>query len=163
MLLTVWRYGEAGTAATDDARPLAPQGRSDISAGATDYAEYIKAAGCPSVTSIWFIPTRRTEETAALLSSELAPMQIRVDEVLASGAVPEDFRQFHGGTDEHILLVSRQPFVSRAIGPWAGDLTLPPLAPGGYSILDALCLEQGGAGVLRRCPDPQKERLGRYA
>ena len=163
MLLTLWRHGEAGIAGTDDARPLTPQGRSDIYAGATDYAEWINTAGCPPVASIWFSPTRRTEETAALLFAELAPTRMRVDEALAPGAIPEDFREFDGGEDEHIVFVSHQPFVSSAIALWADDPSLPPLAPGGYSALDVLCLERGGASVLSHCPDPQQERPDRYA
>ena len=163
MLLTVWRHGEAGVAATDEARPLTPRGRSDITAGAKGYAEWIKLAGCPPVASIWFSPTRRTEETAALLFAELAPTRIGVDEALAPGAIPEDFREFDGGEDEHIVFVSHQPFVSRAIALWANDPSLPPLAPGGYSALDVLCLERGGASVLSHCPDPQQEQPGRYA
>ena len=162
MLLTIWRHGEAGVAATDDARPLTSRGRSDITAGATSYVEWMKLAGCPPVASIWFSPARRTEETAALLSAELAPTRIGADEALAPGAIPEDFREFDGGEDEHILFVSHQPFVSRAIALWADDPTLPLLAPGGYSILDALCFEQGGATVLSHRPDPQKEQPGRY-
>ena len=98
-----------------------------------------------------------------MLSAELAPTQMRVDEALAPGAMPEDFRDFDRGADEHILLVSHQPFVSRAIALWADDPNLPLLAPGGYSILDALSLEQGGATVLSHRPDPQKEQPGRYA
>ena len=163
MLLTVWRHGEAGVAATDEARPLTPLGRSDITAGAKGYAEWMKLTSCPPVASIWSSPTRRTEETAALLSAELAPTRVGVYEALAPGAIPEDFREFDGGDDEHILFVSHQPFVSRAIALWADDPTLPLLAPGGYSVLDVLCLERGGATVLSHCLDPQQEQPDRYA
>ena len=103
MLLTVWRHGEAGVAAADDARPLTPRGRSDITAGAKGYAEWITLAGCPPVASIWFSPTRRTEETAGLLFAELAPTRVGVDEALAPGAIPEDFREFDGGDAFHIF------------------------------------------------------------
>jgi phosphohistidine phosphatase len=163
VLLTVWRHGEAGIAATDDARPLTPRGRIDITAGAAGYAEWLKCVDCPPVASIWFSPTRRTEETAALLSAELAPTRIGVDEPLAPGAIPEDFHEFDGGEDKHIGFVSHQPFVSRAVALWADDSTLPLLAPGGYSLLDVLCLERGGASVLSHCPDPQQEQPDRYA
>ena len=97
-----------------------------------------------------------------MLSAELAPTRIAVDEALAPGAIPEAFREFDGGDDEHILFVSHQPFVSRAIGLWADDPMLPLLAPGGYSVLDVLCLERGGASVLSHCPDPQQEQADRY-
>ena len=163
MLLTVWRHGEAGVAATDDARPLTPRGLSDITAGAKGYAEWMKLGGCPPVASIWFSPTRRTKETAASLSAELAPTRVGVDEALAPGAIPEDFREFDGGEDEHILFVSHQPFVSRAVALWADDPTLRLLAPGGCSVLDVLCLERGGARVLSHCPDSQQEQPDRYA
>ena len=163
MLLTVWRHGEAGVAATDEARPITPHGRSDITAGAKGYAEWMKLTGCPPVVSIWFSPARRTEETAALLSAELTPTRIAVNEALAPGAIPEDFCEFDCGDDEHIVFVSHQPFVSRAIALWADDPVLPLLAPGGYSVLDVLCLERGGASVLSHCPDPQQERPDRYA
>jgi phosphohistidine phosphatase len=163
VLLTVWRHGEAGIAATDDARPLTPRGRSDITAGAAGYAEWLRRVGCPPVASIWFSPTRRTKETAALLSTELAPTRIGVDEALAPGAIPEDFHEFDGGEDKHIVFVSHQPFVSSAIALWADDPTLLLLAPGGYSALDVLCLERGGASVLSHCPDPQQEQPDRYA
>ena len=98
-----------------------------------------------------------------MLSAELAPTRIAVDEALAPGAIPEAFREFDGGDDEHIVFVSHQPFVSSAIALWADDATLPLLAPGGYSILDVLCLERGGASVLSHCPDPQQKQPDRYA
>ena len=163
MLLTVWRHGEAGVAATDGKRPLTPRGRSDITAGAASYAEWMKRAGCPPVASIWFSPTRRTRETAALLSAELVPTRMGVDEALAPGAIPEDFHGFDGAEDEHVLFVSHQPFVSRAVALWAYDPTLPLLALGGYSIIHVLCLERGGASVLSHCPDPKQEQPDRYA
>ena len=98
-----------------------------------------------------------------MLSAELAPTRVGVDEALAPGAIPEDFREFDGGDDKHILFVSHQPFVSSAIALWADDPTLPLLAPGGYFVLDVLCLERGGATVLSHCPDPEQEQPDRYA
>lgn len=97
-----------------------------------------------------------------LLSAELALTRVGVNEALAPGAIPEDFREFDGGDDEHILFVSHQPFVSGAIAQWADDSTLPLLAPSGYSVLDVLCLQRGGATVLSHCPDPQQELRDRY-
>ena len=163
MLLTVWRHGETLVAGTDNERPLTPRGRGDIIAGAAGYGEWMKLAGCPPVASIWSSSTRRTEETAASLSAELATTRAGVDEALAPGAIPEDFPEFDGGEDERILFVSQQPFVSKAIALWVDDPTLPLLAPGGHSIFDVLCLEQGGVSALSHCPDPQKQQPDRYA
>ena len=97
-----------------------------------------------------------------MLSAELTPTRIAVNEALGPGAIPEDFCEFDCGDDEHIVFVSHQPFVSRAIALWADDPVLPLLAPGGYSVLDVLCLERGGASVLSHCPDPQQEQADRY-
>ena len=98
-----------------------------------------------------------------MLFAELAPTRVGVDEALAPGAKPEDFREFDGGDGDHIVFVSHQPFVSSAIALWVDDTTLPLLELGGYSILDVLCLERGGASVLSHCPDPQQEQQYRYA
>ena len=37
MLLTLWRHGEAGSAAADEARALTPRGREELAAMAQDH------------------------------------------------------------------------------------------------------------------------------
>ena len=74
---------------------------------------------------------------------------------MASGAYPEAFSENDYSGHEHIVMVSHQPFVSQAIAVWVDDVTLAPLAPGGYSTLEVTCFARGGATLLRHCPDPR--------
>ena len=53
--------------------------------------------------------------------------------------------------DDHVVMVSHQPFVSHAVAHWTDDATLAPIAPGGYSVLDVLDLQRGGVTCLRHC------------
>ena len=56
--------------------------------------------------------------------------------------------------DDHVVMVTHQPFVSHAVAHWTDDATLAPIAPGGYSVLEVLDLQRGGVTCLRHCPDP---------
>ena len=80
---------------------------------------------------------------------------MRADPLLAPGAYPEAFSENDYTGHEHIVMVSHQPFVSQAIAHWTDDMSLAPLAPGGYSVLEVTCLSRGGATLLRHCPDPR--------
>ena len=155
MLLTLWRHGEAGSATTDDVRALTPRGREEVVAMAGDYAVWANASALGPVSLLLYSPYRRTVETGALLGEQLRPGSLNVDASLAPGAYPEAFSENDYSGHEHIVMVSHQPFVSQAIAVWADDVTLAPLAPGGYSTLEVTCLARGGATVLRHCPDPR--------
>lgn len=74
---------------------------------------------------------------------------------MASGAYPEAFSENDYTGHGHVVMVSHQPFVSQAIVLWTDDVTMAPLAPGGYSTLEVTCLARGGATLLRHCPDPR--------
>ena len=155
MLLTLWRHGEAGSAPTDEARTLTPRGCEDVVAMARDYAAWLGESAPGSLSLLLHSPYRRTVETSELLGERLRPGRHKVDASLAPGAYPEAFSEGDYAGHEHIVMVSHQPFVSRAIALWTDDLTLAPLAPGGYSVLEVTCLARGGARLLRHCPDPQ--------
>ena len=100
-------------------------------------------------------PYRRTVETAKLLGELLRPGSLKVESSLAPGARPEDFSESDYTGHGHVVMVSHQPFVSQAISLWTDDVTLAPLAPGGWSTLEITCLARGGATLLRHCPDPR--------
>ena len=155
MLLTLWRHGEAGSAATDEARELTPRGREEVVAMAQDHAAWAGESALGSVSLLLHSPYRRTVETAALLGEVLGPASLKVDRSLAPGAYPEAFSVNDYTGHEHIVMVSHQPFLSQAIALWADDVTLAPLAPAGYSTLKITCLAQGGATLLRHCHDPR--------
>ena len=158
MLLTLWRHGEAGSAATDEARALTARGRDEAVAMAQDYAAWADESALGPVSLLLHSPYRRTVETAALLGEVLGPGNLKVDPSLAPGAYPEAFSENDYSGHEQIVMVSHQPFVSQAIALWTDDVTLAALAPGGYSTLDVTSLARGGATLLRHCPDPRDLR-----
>ena len=155
MLLTLWRHGEAGSAATDEVRALTPRGRDEVVAMAQDYAAWAGDSALAPVSLLLHSPYRRTIETAALLGELLRPGSLKVDPSLAPGAYPEAFSESDYAEHEHVVMVSHQPFVSQAIAFWTDDMALAPLAPGGYSMLEITCLARGGATLLRHCPEPR--------
>ena len=155
MLLTLWRHGEAGSAATDEARALTARGREEVVAMARDYVARADEWALGPVSLLLHSPYRRTVETAELLSELLRPGSVKVDPSLAPGAYSEAFSENDYSVHEHIVMVSHQPFVSQAIALWTDDVTLAPLAPGGYSMLEITCLARGGAALMRHCPDPR--------
>ena len=73
---------------------------------------------------------------------------------LAPGARLEHFSSMPFAEDDHVVMMTHQPFVSHAVAHWTDDATLAPIAPGGYSVLEVLDLQRGGVTCLRHCPDP---------
>tara|TARA_E500000075_G_scaffold108759_1_gene102156 strand:+ start:112 stop:603 length:492 start_codon:yes stop_codon:yes gene_type:complete len=155
VLLTLWRHGEAGSAATDEFRALTTRGREEVIAMGRGFAAWVGASAPGSVALLRYSPFRRTIQTADLLSELLCPSRREVDPSLAPGAYPDAFVEQDYAGHEHVVMVSHQPFLSQAIALWTDDVTLARLAPGGYSTLEVTCLERGGAALLRHCPDPR--------
>ena len=154
MLLTLWRHGEAGSAAIDEVRALTARGREEVIAMASGFAAWV-GASAPPVSLLRYSPFRRTIQTAELLGELLCPSSKGVDPSLAPGAYPDAFSEQDYAGHEHVVMVSHQPFLSQAIALWTDDVTLAALAPGGYSTLEVTCLERGGAALIRHCPDPR--------
>lgn len=154
MLLTIWRHGEAGLAPRDIDRELTDRGRSDVSAAAEAFSRWLTQAGHPRVTHLRYSPLIRTSQTADILQRALHPSCCVADEQLAPGAAVTSKIWLTTDT-AHVVLVSHDPFVSRAIALWSDDGALPPLLPSGYATLDVLILERGGATVLRHRPSPR--------
>ena len=153
MLLTLWRHGEASSATTDKARALTPRGRDEVVAMAQGYSTWAVESALGPVSLLLHSPYRRTVETAELLGELLGPGSLKVDPSLAPGAYPEAFSENDYTGHGHVVMVSHQPFVSQAIALWTDDVTLAPLAPGGWSTLEITCIARGGATLLRHCPD----------
>ena len=155
MILTLWRHGEAESNHSDEQRTLSHLGQKHSRVMAKSYEQWRSSADITPVAEIFFSPYRRTRETAELLADALQPDRLEVLKKLAPGACPERFAEEQFETRQHIIMVTHQPFISRAISYWTDYTTLAPLAPGGYSALDVLSLQRGGASSLRHCPDPR--------
>ena len=154
MLLTIWRHGEAGPAPRDAERELTERGRFAVAAAAEAFTRWLSQSGHPGVEQLRHSPLTRTSQTAAILHGVLRPMSCVSDQLLAPGAdLANKIWQAIDAT--HVLLVSHEPFVSRAIAVWSDNDTLPPLAPSGYATLEVLSLERGGATVLRHRSSPR--------
>ena len=154
MLLTIWRHGEAGPAPRDAERELSERGRSEVAAAAEAFTRWLTQSGHPRVERLRHSPLTRTSQTAAILHGVLRPMSCVADQLLAPGADLAN-KMWQAIDATHVLLVSHEPFVSRAIAVWSDDETLPPLAPSGYATLEVLSLTRGGATVLRHRSSPQ--------
>lgn len=155
MLLTIWRHGEAASAPRDAERELTERGRSEVAATAEAFTRWLTQSGQPKVEQVRHSPLTRTSQTAAILHDRLRSVSCVVDQLLAPGADPAN-KVWRGIDATHVLLVSHEPFVSRAIAVWSDDDTLPPLAPSGYATLEVLSLERGGATVLRLRSSPRE-------
>ena len=154
VLLTIWRHGEAAFAPRDADRELTERGRDEVTAAAAAFTRWLTQSGQPQVEQLRHSPLTRTLQTAAILHGVLRPMSCVADQLLAPGADLAN-KMWQAIDAAHVLLVSHEPFVSRAIAVWSDDETLPPLAPSGYATLEVLSLERGGAMVLRHRSSPQ--------
>ena len=155
MLLTVWRHGEAGLARCDAERELTARGRAEVVSAAEAFSLWITQFGHPHVSHLRYSPLTRTSQTAAILNRLWHPACCVADELLVPGASPTDSVWQTTDAAAHVVLVSHEPFVSRAIALWSDDDALPSLLPSGFATLDVLSLERRGATVLRHQSSPK--------
>lgn len=155
VLLTLWRHGEAGEAFSDVARELTERGCVEVSAMASDFRAWLDTTGLPVATTLYCSPLIRAQQTAALLAQQGYAERPAICAGLVPGAIPEGFADSAFDDCAHVVAVTHQPFLSRAIAFWSDDATLAPLAPAGYTTLQMTCFERGGAAVLRHRPDPR--------
>jgi len=143
MIITIWRHGEAGSAASDRQRELTARGRADIDRGCSQFNPALQARGLPQPALILFSPWVRTSQTARIIASVFDRAAVQATESLRPGKGPatvDDLLTGLAKTDDapgHLLLVSHQPLVSRLadhyLGPSAG---VPALTPGALVTLD---------------------------
>ena len=150
----MWRHGEAELSRPDEQRALTNRGEAQCHFMATGYEQWRLSRDLAPVATVLFSPYRRTRETAEVLSTVFQSATVQEAGELAPGARLERFASMPFAEDDHVVMVSHQPFVSHAVAHWNDDATLAPIAPGGYSVLDVLDLQRGGVTCLRHCPDP---------
>ena len=150
----MWRHGEAELSQPDELRALTDRGEAQCCVMARGYEQWRLRHELAPVATVLFSPYRRTRETAEVLSSVFRSNTVREAGELAPGARIEHFSSMPFTEDDHVVMVTHQPFVSHAVAHWTDDATLAPIAPGGYSVLGVLDLQRGGVTCLRHCPDP---------
>ena len=150
----MWRHGEAELSRPDEQRALTNRGEAQCHVMATGYEQWRLSHDLAPVATVLFSPYRRTRETAEVLLTVFESATVREAGELAPGARLEHFASMPFAEDDHVVMVTHQPFVSHAVAHWTDDATLAPIAPGGYSVLEVLDLQRGGVTCLRHCPDP---------
>ena len=150
----MWRHGEAELSQPDELRALTDRGEAQCCVMARGYEQWRLRHELAPVATVLFSPYRRTRETAEVLSSVFRSAIVREAGELAPGARIEHFSSMPFTEDDHVVMVTHQPFVSHAVAHWTDDATLAPIAPGGYSVLGVLDLQRGGVTCPRHCPDP---------
>ena len=163
MILTIWRHGEAGQAASDRQRELTDRGMDDIGFGCQQFHTACMARALPHPQLILHSPWVRTSQTAQLVASAFSHAQLRAHAALQPGAgmpgvdalLEEEQRDRHC---EHLLLVSHQPMVSRLVERYLGERgQVPSLSPGGLATLALEAVSPGGAKLLFWALPPEYE------
>ena len=151
MYITIWRHGQAGQALRDSDRELTPQGREEVAFGLKCYVDALARYEIPSPTRLLYSRWRRTAQTMDILATGLRGRP-EMAECLIPGCSPLDVEAAldsgPSGDDEHLLLVSHQPLVSRLADALLDSPGLVPgLSPGGLVCLQAPQLARGLAGL----------------
>jgi phosphohistidine phosphatase len=126
MQLLIVRHAEAAPGEPDELRPLTPEGRKQ----ARDLGKRLRDQGL-AVDAVVTSPLLRARETAAALGLGDAA----VDERLAPGATPADFREATTGRGELVIVVGHQPDCGRAAAELSGGPE-PPFPPCGHTLVD---------------------------
>lgn len=153
MIVTIWRHGEAGSAAVDSARELTDRGTDDVGFGCQQFDEHCEARELPHPDRILYSPYTRTVETADIIASAFNHASLAACEQLQPGHHVHDIdyllEQIFMTPPQpaHLLLVSHQPLVSSLVDFWLGEPgRVPGLSPGG---LASLAMETAGPATAR--------------
>lgn len=153
MILTIWRHGQAGWAASDWRRELTDRGIDDIGFACPQYHAACEARQLPHPDVILHSPWLRTAQTAGILASAFTHATLRSHQALQPGSRPAQVDELLecllGGAESpyHLVLVSHQPLVSQLVERYLGEPGLvPALSPGGLATLE---LDMVGPGVAR--------------
>ena len=142
MLLTIWRHGEAGRAATDRRRELTDKGFDDVGFGCHQFHAALAARGLPPPDQVLFSPWVRTAQTARVIASAFTHAAIQELAPLRPGATAQAVEAALVGMEAsapapvHVVLVSHQPLVSQLVDHFLGaGNQVPGLPPGGFATL----------------------------
>ena len=126
MQLVIVRHAQAAPGDPDELRPLTPAGRGQ----ARKLGRHLREQGIDP-DAVISSPLRRARETAAALGLG----DTDVDERLAPGATPADFREAAAGRGETVVVVGHQPDCGHAVAALSGGPE-PPFPPGGHVLLE---------------------------
>jgi phosphohistidine phosphatase len=141
MILTIWRHGTAEEGVSDRLRELTGSGRDDVGFGSRQLHATCLARNIPHPHKILHSPLVRTTQTAGLIAAAFTHASLAAEKALQPGssvAAVDAVVHTAIATDpeQHLLLVSHQPLVSRLVERYLGaDPDVPFLTPGGLVTL----------------------------
>jgi phosphohistidine phosphatase len=137
MIVTIWRHGEAGRAATDRQRELTNRGLEDVGFGCRQFYEALGVRKIAPPDLILYSPWTRTWQSAEIVASAFSHAPWREHTALQPGgtvmAVEHCLSSLHGDAEgpSHVVLVSHQPLVSELVEFYLGVASnVPSLSPG---------------------------------
>jgi phosphohistidine phosphatase SixA len=148
VLVTVWRHGEAGSAARDVDRTLTELGVSHVTATAELFKSWCHRRGVIAPSICTHSPLVRTRQTAALLHDALSFSTTNECEKLAPGHVDYVQGLFLESNCDHQLVVGHQPYLSHLINVWCDSVAHASLHPSGFATMQVALASRGGAELL---------------
>lgn len=139
MILTIWRHGEAGSAASDQLRELTARGHKDVEHGAQQFLRSCAHHSIAIPEKVYHSSWLRTTQTAGIICEVLDQAIVQdAPALLPDGNVlgVDNWLTHLSDDSKHLLLVSHQPLVSRLADHYLGEYGLvPSLPPGGLVTL----------------------------
>jgi phosphohistidine phosphatase len=137
MIVTIWRHGEAGRAATDRQRELTDRGLEDVGFGCRQFHKALGSRVIAVPDLILYSPWTRTWQSAEIIASAFSHAPWRGHAALQPDgtvlAVDQSLSSLHEEAEapRHVILVSHQPLVSELVDFYLGAASnVPPLSPG---------------------------------
>lgn len=153
MLVTLWRHGEAGYAASDAERALTERGIAHIKSSAAAYQAWCRNSDVPTPSLCVHSPLIRTTQTASALCDDLG-----FSAMIASDHLAPDQRDYAEGlflSDDagHQLVVGHQPYLSELINVWCDTAQYHGLSTSGFAVVRLLMPARGGGELLYYMPE----------
>lgn len=153
MLVTLWRHGEAGYAASDAQRDLTAQGIAHVASSVAAYQAWCRHSEIPAPVRCVHSPLLRTRHTAQLLDADLGFATITSDNQLAPGQQHYDQGAFLSDDVDHQLVVGHQPYLSELINVWCDTAQYHGLSPSGFAVIRLLMPTRGAGELLHYMPE----------
>ena len=153
MLVTLWRHGEAGYAASDADRPLTVRGEAHVKSSVAAYQSWCRNADIQSPTRCIHSPLIRTTQTAKLLGADIRFQGVVSDDRLAPGQQNYTQGLYLADALDHQLVVGHQPYLSELINVWCDTVQYHGLSPSGFAVMRLLMPVRGGGELIHYMPE----------
>lgn len=153
MLVTLWRHGEAGYAASDAERSLTARGEAHIKSSVAAYRSWCRNANVRLPTYCVHSPLVRTAQTANILGVDLSLPQVVADDRLAPGEQHYTQGLFLADDVDHQFVVGHQPYLSELINVWCDTAQYHGLSPSGFAVIRLLMPTRGGGELIHYMPE----------